>query len=102
MGDIDGLTLDELSRDERDALMHKLLAYAGPPPRGNDGVISYAEWAALVDNGLRIINPDWDQMDVLDAVIQYRHWCYKRYRRPTAGKWVSAVEALKGSGGSKV
>lgn len=73
MADTILLAVDKLKRGEREDLFLKLLTYAGPPVEGK-----YVEWCKVVERGCVIMMPHWGEVDVLDATIQFRHWCCKR------------------------
>lgn len=74
MADTLSLAVDKLKRKHREELYLKLLTYAGPPP--TEG--GYTDWCGVVENGIALLYPSWGQVDMLDATIQYRHWCNKR------------------------
>lgn len=66
--------VDKISSDKREELFLALLTYAGPPPKEN----GYTEWCKVVEVGTKTMYPYWGIVDVLDATIQFRHWCCNR------------------------
>ena len=71
--DVITTALDALKPKAREDFYVKLLTYTGPPP--DDG--SYRDWAKAVESGTQTLFPTWDEVDVLDCTIQFRHWCRK-------------------------
>lgn len=71
------LAVDNLRRGKREELYLALLTYAGPPPTQG----RYTEWCNTCEKGIMLLYPHWGMVDVLDATVQYRHWCNKRGAR---------------------